>query len=347
MPADYRGSIRHARRWVEMCARDMPWLDVRYVTREGKNILTGLEQAFLHNGGPVGAYHFVMQELLATLAQSGARLIMDGHGGDYTLHPRGQAALARFLARFQLRRFFSELRADRRVTGVSYWVTLKRDVVWTLLPRRLTALWERLRQGRAPLWGDQPVAPALAERLIADGAVDPGRLRIAARPAIDMRGQMLNALERQMAGARSGHRAARRAARARTDTPFSRQARGRAGARHSTGALCQERAQPLSCLRRAEGHLSARIPDALAHERRRDSRFPAHGEVGRAAIARRHRAHGKIGRLARLVDFAKIRRLLAARGPDDHNSGWEQETQLALHGYLVARYIEWVRRDNR
>jgi hypothetical protein len=46
------------------------------------------------------------------------------------------------------------------------------------------------------------------------------------------------------------------------------------------------------------------------------------------------------------IDFAKIRRLLAARGPDDHNSGWEQETQMAVHGYLMARYIEWVRRDN-
>lgn len=50
--------------------------------------------------------------------------------------------------------------------------------------------------------------------------------------------------------------------------------------------------------------------------------------------------------LSRYVDFAKIRALLAARGPDDHNSGWEQETQLALGGFLVARYIEWFRGDN-
>jgi asparagine synthase (glutamine-hydrolysing) len=55
----------------------------------------------------------------------------------------------------------------------------------------------------------------------------------------------------------------------------------------------------------------------------------------------------KSEKLAGYVDFAKIRRLLASRGPDDHNSGWEQETQLALHGYLVARYIEWFRRDNQ
>jgi hypothetical protein len=48
-----------------------------------------------------------------------------------------------------------------------------------------------------------------------------------------------------------------------------------------------------------------------------------------------------------MIDFAKIRALLAARGPDDHNSGWEQETQLALHGFVIARYVEWFRRHNR
>ena len=51
--------------------------------------------------------------------------------------------------------------------------------------------------------------------------------------------------------------------------------------------------------------------------------------------------------LASYVDFAKIRSLLAARGPDDHNSGWEQETQLAMRGFTVARYVEWFRRSNR
>jgi hypothetical protein len=72
----------------------MPYLDVHYVTREGKSVLSGLDQAFLQSGQPAGVYHFVMHELLATLAGAGARLIMDGHGGDHTLHPRGQAALA-------------------------------------------------------------------------------------------------------------------------------------------------------------------------------------------------------------------------------------------------------------
>ena len=39
MPEDYQGTIRHARRWVELCRRDMPHIDVRYVTSEGLSTL--------------------------------------------------------------------------------------------------------------------------------------------------------------------------------------------------------------------------------------------------------------------------------------------------------------------
>ena len=347
MPADYRGSIRHARRWVEMCARDMPWLDLHYVTREGKSILTGLEAAFLDNGGPAGNYYFVMQELLATLAQSGARLIMDGHGGDYTLHPRGQAALARFFATFRFRRFVAELRAHCRVTGVSYWTALKRDVAWLLLPRKLTALWTRLRQGRTPPWGDQPVAPALAERLIAEGSVDPATLRIAAKPEIDMRGQMLNALRRQMAGATPG--IAVQAARHGLELtrPFhDKRVVELALAIPQELYVKNGRNRYLAC---------AALEDVYPREfqtrwRKNDDEVPDFQRMAKsiepqllADIARME----KSDKLAGYVDFPKIRRLLAARGPEAHNSGWEQETQLALQGYLVARYVEWFRRENR
>ena len=44
----------------------------------------------------------------------------------------------------------------------------------------------------------------------------------------------------------------------------------------------------------------------------------------------------KSATLKRLIDFAKIRRLLAARPTtEDHNSGWDEETQLALGGIIV------------
>ena len=116
MPAGYRGTIRHARPWVEMCARDMPHLDVRYVTRENKSILSGLERGFADTGQPNDAYYFVRHELLSALADGGAKVVMDGHGGDYTLNPRGQAILAHLLVTRQFGRFAAEVRDYRRQT---------------------------------------------------------------------------------------------------------------------------------------------------------------------------------------------------------------------------------------
>ncbi len=347
MPADYRGTIRHARPWVEMCARDMPHLDVRYVTREGKNVLSGLDEAFLQSDLPPGAYHFVMRELLSTLAGAGAQVIMDGHGGDYTLHPRGQTALARFLATFQLRRFFSELRGHVRMTGASFRATLKNDVVWPLLPPSVAALWKRLRHGARRVWGDQPVTPAFAERLIADGAAEATKLRIAGKAEIDMRGKMVKALQGVMAGAAPG---------------ISLQA-----ARHGlelTRPFHDKRVVELALAIPQDMYVKngrnrylacAALEEVYPREfqtrwRKNDDEIPDFQRMAKsiepqllAEIARMERS----GNLARYVDFAKIRRLLAARGADDHNSGWEQETQLALHGFVVARYLEWFRRDNR
>ena len=112
--------------------------------------------------------------------------------------------LAHFLATLQLRRFFTELRAHRRIARASYWAIFKRDIVWLLLPPKLTALWTRLQHGSTPPWSDQPIAPEFAERLIKKGDIDAAKLRIAAKPEIDMRGQMQMALRRIMARATPG-----------------------------------------------------------------------------------------------------------------------------------------------
>jgi asparagine synthase (glutamine-hydrolysing) len=279
------------------------------------------------------------------LAGAGAGLIMDGHGGDYTLHPRGQAALARFLARLQFRRFIGELRSHRRMTGVSYWATLKRDVVWPLLPPAVKRLWTRLRHGQAPPWGDQPIAPAFAERLIAERTVDAANLRIAATPAIDMRTQMLGALRRVMAAPGTAEEAARHGLE--LTRPFhDKRVVELALAIPQDLYVKNGRNRYLAC---------AALNDVYPREfqtrgRQNDDEIPDFQRMAKsiepqllAEIARMEQSE----KLNGYVDFAKIRSLLAARKADEHNSGWEQETQLALLGFTVARYLEWSRRDNR
>jgi asparagine synthase (glutamine-hydrolysing) len=347
MPADYRGTIRHARPWVEMCARDMPHLAVHYVTREGKNIFSGLDEAFLQSGLPVGAYNFVRHELMSTLAGAGVQLFMDGHGGDYTLNPRGQTSLAHFLATFQLRRFFSELPSHLRTTGRSFWTTIKIDIASVLLPPAVLALWRRVRHRSRPVWGDEPIAPAFAAQVIADGGIDVTKLRMAAKVGHDNRAQMRNYIQFVVASAAPG---------------ISSQA-----AQHGlvlTRPFYDKRVvelalavpQDLDVKNGRNRYLACTaLKDIYPREfqtrwRKNDDQIP---DFQRMATSIKPRLLAEIARMERseklayYLDFGKIRRLLAARGPDDHNSGWEQETQLALYGFFVARYLEWFWRDNR
>jgi asparagine synthase (glutamine-hydrolysing) len=104
-----------------MCRRDMPNIDVHYITREGRSPLDDIEQSIGLKDGPPRNYDFVNAELLDVAAQAGVRVIMDGHGGDYTINPRGNAFLAWLLKKWQLRSFVREFFAHRRATRHPYW----------------------------------------------------------------------------------------------------------------------------------------------------------------------------------------------------------------------------------
>ena len=347
MPAAYRGTIRHARRWVDLCRRDMPWLDLRYVTREGRSILSGLDQALIERGEAVGSYHFVHEELLATLADAGARLVMDGHGGDYTLNPRGQGSLARHLKKGQLGRFFRELPAHRRLGASSWWAVLRRDIIGMLAPASVLALWRHIRRGFAPVWRDQPINDSFARELIARGEIDPRGLRLAAGARTDMHGRLRKTLQRVAAApCPSGGAEAARHGLDLTRPFHDKRVVELALAIPEELYVKNGRNRYLACMALRELY----PPEFQSRSRWNDDQIPDFQRIAKsvepqilADIALMERSEV----LARYVDFSKIRRLLAARPTaDDHNSGWEQETQLALGGYLMARYIRWARRDN-
>ena len=343
MPADYRGTIRHARPWVEMCARDMPHLDVRYVTREGLSVLPALEQAFVEGDGPAGPYHFVMTELLSTLASAGAQVIMDGHGGDATLHPRGNTALAWFLTRFRLHRFLLELRAYQRLSGQSFGTTLRRDVGALLLPEWLRTSWKAIRRS-PPAMNLRAINPRFAERLVASGEI---AADTPARPALDVRPHMIAVARRASAGAAP----ALAGMAARHGLELTRPFRDK-----RVVELALAIPQDLHVKNGRNRYLAcAALRDIYPHEfqtrsRKNDDEIPDFLQMVKAIephlvadIARMERSES----LARYVDFQNVRSLLAARGPGDHNSGWEPETHTAMLGFVVARYVEWFNRDNR
>ncbi len=90
-----RGDIRP---WLDACRRVMPHLDVRELTRKAEDPLTGLEAVFKNADGPGAGDRRTSDYLFAQARAAGARLVMDGYGGDYTLNPRGFGALARSMS---------------------------------------------------------------------------------------------------------------------------------------------------------------------------------------------------------------------------------------------------------
>lgn len=147
-----------------------------YVRGEGEDWLSGLEQGFaqLDDGQP---NDYLRRAAFALGRQGGARLALDGHGGDYTVNMRDGGLLGRILLRGQLRRFAREVRARRRRSGRPLAWILAYDVVRPLLPVRLLRTGSWLLRGLTPLWRLRMTRDAFAARMIAAGLVDPGRLR--------------------------------------------------------------------------------------------------------------------------------------------------------------------------
>lgn len=147
-----RQALGDIRPWVEACRRTMPHLDVRELTGEIASPLAGLETAFSVQDGPAVGTTRTSRYLFAAARSAGARLIMDGYGGDYTLNHRGQGALARLLRRGQLGRLFTELRPHLRATGQSPWRMLSNEILLHLLPYWVID-WQRyMRQKGARAW---------------------------------------------------------------------------------------------------------------------------------------------------------------------------------------------------
>ncbi|HEX4410329.1 MAG TPA: asparagine synthase-related protein [Xanthobacteraceae bacterium] len=346
MPADYRGTIRHARNWVKLCARDMPHLDVRYITREGKNFLNGLHGAFLKTELPASAYHFVDNELFSALATAGAQVVMDGHGGDYTLNPRGQATLARHLARLNIRRFLTELRGHLRLSGHSLWTTLKHDVTAPLLPPSVLELWRSVHGGSAALWQDQPINPAFAARLVTEKAVKARRSRSAIYDELDLRSHMLKAIARVMDVPAPGGAAMAASHGLELTRPFhDKRVVEFALAIPQDLYVKNGRTRYLACASLRDIY----PPEFQSRWRKNDDVIPDFQRMVKSVEPKIFAEIAEMERsthLGNYVDFQKIRTLLAARGSEDHNSGWEQETQLAVHGFLVARYVNWFWQSN-
>ena len=172
----HRPNVRDARAAAE-AFREYPFLDLHYYVRQDEEtVFDDLETSFDTTHNTVGTL-YVRRGIYRIAASAGARLVMDGHGGDYTVNVRPGSPLGQILRRGQFRRFIGEFKMRMKVTGDPALRLLRNDVLPALVPLRVIGALISVGHGCVPKWRRSAISDRFAGALFASGAVDPSRLR--------------------------------------------------------------------------------------------------------------------------------------------------------------------------
>jgi len=343
LPEGYRGPLSCPRRWVELCRRDMPHLDVRYFVRGDENVFTQLKKTFAAADGIPGIAHYVTDALFREAATAGVRLVMDGLVGDDTLNPRGGGALAHLLRTGQWRRFLAELGPHLRLSGHSLRQTLRNDVVWQIAPYWARRTWRAARRGFRPAWVNRPIAPEFARAQIRSGSVRMTELVEETRRDISARARRLRSLNNWPI--RSRRNEANEAAAHCLD--LTRPLADKRAVEFGLAVpeelhVVNGRARHLACLALADIY----PPEFQTRGRRADMLEPDYAEMLRVAQPEllaevEHMANSRA--LRAYVNFDKLKTVFntSVAGPRPG-----PEMILAVRALLAAQYIAWFRGEN-
>jgi asparagine synthase (glutamine-hydrolysing) len=343
LPASAEPSDVDARGWVETCRQAMPHLDVRYATRSGRGLFSGLDQAIASNDGAVSVNTYVNDELYRTAAAAGARVVMDGHGGDYTLNPRGYFPVARLLAMGRWKAFRSELVATARATRAPLWRSAWSEVLAAFVPTRIRVLLRALRGGGPLLIPRDPINLDLTRRLRPPGST-PMNDRVTPS-LVHSRQNLVRALRRMqnytlLAGTLPAMHGLEftqpfhdkrvvELALAIPEDLYFRGGRARYLARTALGDLLPPAFQTRSRLN------TQRIPDLMRMAKAEEPRMLA--EIDRLRT---------IPALTRYFDFPRMRRMLVQRPADGRNPQAPGRVRRAMRALVWALHVEWFLRNN-
>ena len=326
------------RRWIQTCERAMPHLDVRYVTRETPDALDALERNFFVSDSAYSENRFIADSLFAAARSAGARVIMDGNGGDYTLNPRGKGYFVDMLRQRRIRKAVSEWRARRRRQRLSHWNMFRNEILLYALPQ-LTRRWAKWRNGLTPFGSTMPVAEGFVQQAASHGVNAP-------RPRIrSIRQGMINMLEMQRTSATVGYAATATAHGLEFTEPFHDKRvveLGLAipehycltgGRERHLARLALKDLYPPEFQERRDGN-DALQPDFMDMAERMRPRILA--EIDRMEEA---------GKLSAYLDFARMRRMLT-RVRKSSGRPYDSATRQAMRAFLWGRYIEWFTGGN-
>lgn len=166
--------VRSARSAVE-AFRPYPYLDLHFYERGQETTFTDMEESF--GIGQFSGTPYVRRGMFRIAQSSGVRLVLDGHGGDYTVNVNAAAMLGRLLRRGKFRRFTGEFRLRIRKTGRTWQQVVRHDVLPALWPlgamRAISLLWGNVE----PAWRKGAANDSFARTMFDSRAIDPTLLR--------------------------------------------------------------------------------------------------------------------------------------------------------------------------
>lgn len=322
--------------------RPYPFVDLHYYTRGDDDAFSDIETSFAATHNLIGT-QYVRRGLYRIAASAGARLIMDGHGGDYTVNSRANGMLGRILLRGNVVRFAREFRLRLKKTGHRVHHVVRRDVLPGVLPLSVMAAYFRMQRGFRPLWWKRGVAPSFARSLIARGAVDPARLRQHFQTENRWHARFLQIL-RNTAAAPPAQRILANA----HELEFSRPFHDKRVV--ELGLAIPERLQFRDGLERylARNTFADRLPASLlSHTLGNSLEDPDKfrmGKVSAPAALAEARALDRDGRLSDYLDFDTLGAIVAEVDPKQRKDHFA--LQYATIKIATARFIAWFDQSN-
>ncbi|WP_067734357.1 asparagine synthase-related protein [Novosphingobium naphthalenivorans] len=341
-PGETRPGLEDARAAVEAW-RDCPWLEIHLHTHQDNPLWTNPE-AYFAEFGSIGLTQPWQGELAQTASACGARLLMTGMGGDYTVHPRARWMLGKWLRTGHWLRFTREAMLYRQRSGRSLRRIWSQHIAGSLVPLSWQRRQQRRRFGAGPAWSHTPIASSLAERLLAEGEIDDARVRTGRRLAARWRDTLRDTVESIGIAQLPGVAAAGRLG-LDYSYPF-----------HDRRVVELGLALPDSLLFRdgidrwlPRTVFANRLPAALlAHTGGNTTPGPDYFRFAQAAapaLLETARAMDHDGRISAYVDLTKAERLIASA--DEHSRMGHDRLLSAVRALVAVRYKLWLDGTNR
>ncbi|HZZ87807.1 MAG TPA: asparagine synthase-related protein [Caulobacteraceae bacterium] len=327
------------RSWVELCRRAMPHLDVHVAGRPAGDVFPPPDP---NADGASGVSRFVNGEIYRVAASAGARLIMDGHGGDYTLNPRGYFPVARLLALGRWKAFAAEFAAQAKAERMPPWRSAWSHVVAAFVPPLARRVVVGLRTGAGIAAPREPINREFIRRLRRSS----GPLADAVAPSLRRpRENLRRALRRmQNQSVLAGTFAAQHGlkftqpfhdkrvvelALAIPEDLYFRNGRSRYLARTALADVL-----PADFQTRSWRNIP-RIPDLLEIARAQEPKMLA--EIDRLQA---------VPKLAMYFDFARMRRMVVQTPADRRNAWAAGRVRSGMRALAWAIHLDWLMQDN-